>query len=51
MTISVRAIGEFGVLRPVELLTVSEGLAVDVIITTTQVAPPPLRAPTPEEED
>ena len=51
MTITVRAIYENGVLRPVEPLTLPEGEAVDVIIATTQQAAPILRVPTPDEED
>ncbi len=51
MTITVRAIYENGVLRPVEPLRLPEGEAVDVTIATTQATAPSLRAPTPEEED
>ena len=51
MTITVRAIYENGVLRPVEPLTLLEGEAVDVAVATTQAGAPPLRAPTPDEED
>jgi predicted DNA-binding antitoxin AbrB/MazE fold protein len=51
MTITVRAIYENGVLRPVEPLCLSEGEAVDLTIATIQQASPFLRAPTPDEED
>ena len=51
MTITVRAIYENGVLRPVEPLSLPEGEAVDLTIATTQPAAPLLRAPTPDEED
>jgi predicted DNA-binding antitoxin AbrB/MazE fold protein len=51
MTITVRAIYENGVLRPVEPLSLPEGEAVDLMIATTQQTAPFLRAPTPDEED
>ena len=51
MTITVRAIYEHGVLRPVEPLALPEGEAVDVTIATTKPAAPIMRAPTPDEED
>ena len=51
MTITVRAIYENGVLRPVEPLTLPEGEAVDLTIATLQPAAQILRAPTSEEED
>ena len=41
MTITVRAIYEHGVLRPVEPLALPEGEAVDVTIATTQAAMQP----------
>ena len=44
MTITVRAIYEHGVLRPVEPLALPEGEAVDVTIATTQAAMSTLRA-------
>ncbi len=51
MTITVRAIYEHGVLRPVEPLALPEGEAVDLTIATTQAAMSTLRAPTLDEED
>jgi predicted DNA-binding antitoxin AbrB/MazE fold protein len=51
MTITVRAIYENGVLRPIQPLTLPEGEAVDVTIATTLAAAPLMRAPTPAEED
>ncbi|MFI5461457.1 MAG: antitoxin family protein [Isosphaerales bacterium] len=51
MTITVRAVYENGVLRPVEPLALPEGEAVDVTIATTKPAGPILRTPTPAEED
>jgi Protein of unknown function DUF104 len=51
MTITVRAIHENGVLRPVERLALPEGEAVDVTIATTAACAPPPRAPTPDEGD
>jgi predicted DNA-binding antitoxin AbrB/MazE fold protein len=51
MTITVRAIYESGVLRPIEPLKLPEGEAVDVTIATTQAAAPSVRAPIPEAED
>jgi len=51
MTITVRAVYEKGVLRPVEPLALPEGEAVDVTIATTKPAGPVLRTPTPAEED
>ena len=51
MTITVRAIYQNDVLRPVESLTLPEGEAVDVTIAIMQHAAPILRAPTPDEED
>jgi len=51
MTITVRAVYENGVLRPVEPLGLPEGEAVDVTIATTKPAGPILRTPTLAEED
>jgi predicted DNA-binding antitoxin AbrB/MazE fold protein len=51
MTMTVRAVYEGGVLRPVEPLALPEGETVDVTIARTRPAGPALRAPTPEEED
>jgi predicted DNA-binding antitoxin AbrB/MazE fold protein len=51
VTITVRAVYEHGVLRPVEPLSLPEGEAVDVTIVTAKPAGPILRTPTPAEED
>ena len=51
MTITVRAVYEHGVLRPVEPLSLPEGEAVDVTIATARSTGPTLRPPTPEEQD
>jgi len=51
MTMTVRAVYEGGVLRPIEPLALLEGETVDVTITQTEPLGPPLRAPTPTEED
>src|ERR1700674_2394740 len=51
MTITVRAVYEGGVLRPIEPLALSEGETVDVTIAQTKPLGPRLRAPTPAEED
>jgi predicted DNA-binding antitoxin AbrB/MazE fold protein len=51
MTLTIRAVYEGGVLRPMEPLALPEGQSVAVIITTKEPAAPPLRAPTPTEED
>jgi predicted DNA-binding antitoxin AbrB/MazE fold protein len=51
LTITVRAVYEHGVLRPVEPLSLPEGEAVDVTIATAEPAGPVLRPPTPTEKD
>jgi predicted DNA-binding antitoxin AbrB/MazE fold protein len=51
LTITVRAIYEYGVLRPIEPLSLPEGEAVDVIIATQKAAAPTLRPATPAEKD
>jgi predicted DNA-binding antitoxin AbrB/MazE fold protein len=50
MTITVRAVYEHGVLRPVEPLSLSDGEAVEVTIATAEPAGPIERPPTPEEK-
>jgi predicted DNA-binding antitoxin AbrB/MazE fold protein len=51
MTITVRAIFENGILRPVEPLSLPEGETVDVTIAMGKPAEPILRPPTPAEQD
>jgi predicted DNA-binding antitoxin AbrB/MazE fold protein len=51
MTMTVRAVYEGGVLRPLEPLALPEGETFDVTIAQTKLLGPPLRAPTPAEED
>jgi predicted DNA-binding antitoxin AbrB/MazE fold protein len=51
MTITVRAVYEHGILRPVEPLALSEGEAVEVTIAFADKAEPIHRPPTPEEQD
>ncbi|MBI1915370.1 MAG: antitoxin family protein [Planctomycetes bacterium] len=51
MTLTIRAVYEGGVLRPLEPLTLPEGETVDVTIAKANPGGSPLRAPTPEEED
>lgn len=51
MTMTIRAVYEGGVLRPIEPLALLEGETVDVTIAQTNPLGPPLRAPTPAEED
>ena len=51
MTITIRAVYENGVLRPVEPLALPEGETVDVTIATTDPARPVLRTPTRAEAD
>jgi predicted DNA-binding antitoxin AbrB/MazE fold protein len=51
MTVTVRAVYEHGLLRPVEPLALSEGEAVEVTIAYADKAEPMLRSPTPLEQD
>ena len=51
MTITVRAVYEHGVLRPVEPLALAEGEAVDVTIAYASPAEPMLRSPAHLEQD
>ena len=52
MTMTVRAVYQDGVLRPAHPLALAEGETVDVTIAkAAPVTRPPLRPPTPEEED
>jgi predicted DNA-binding antitoxin AbrB/MazE fold protein len=51
MTMTIRAVYQGGVLRPVEPLALPEGETVEVTIARTKLVGPPLRAPTPAEED
>src|SRR5205814_2692358 len=51
MMLTIRAVYEGGVLRPVEPLTLTEGETVHVTIARTRPPAPALRAPTPAEED
>jgi predicted DNA-binding antitoxin AbrB/MazE fold protein len=51
MALTIRAVYEGGVLRPMEPLTLREGQTVDVMIAGAEPAVPPLRDPTPEEEE
>jgi predicted DNA-binding antitoxin AbrB/MazE fold protein len=51
MTMTVRAVYEGGVLRPIEPLVLSEGETVEVTIAQTKPLGRRLRAPTPAEED
>jgi predicted DNA-binding antitoxin AbrB/MazE fold protein len=51
MTITVRAVYEGGVLRPIEPIALNEGETVDVIIKQMKTLVPQLREPTLEERD
>src|SRR4051812_40271058 len=55
MTLTIRAVYEGGVLRPLEPFDLPEGEIVDVMIAKANPSSgslgPPLRAPTPEEAD
>jgi predicted DNA-binding antitoxin AbrB/MazE fold protein len=51
MTVTVRAVYEHGILRPVEPLALFEGEAVEVTIAYADKAEPMLRSPTPLEQD
>jgi predicted DNA-binding antitoxin AbrB/MazE fold protein len=51
MMITIRAVYEGGVLRPVQPLVLPEGETVEVTIAKTRPADPPLRAPTDAEAD
>jgi len=51
MTLTIQAVYEGGVLRPVEPLALPEGETVQVTIARTTPPRRALRAPTPEEED
>ena len=51
MIMTVRAIYEGGILRPIEPLALPEGETVDVTIAQTRPVGAPLRAPTPAEDD
>ena len=51
MTMTVRAVYQGGVLRPVQPLALDEGETVDVTIAQAKPAPSAPRPPTPEEED
>jgi predicted DNA-binding antitoxin AbrB/MazE fold protein len=51
MMVTTQAVYEGGVLRPLEPLSLPEGKTVEVIITETNRAGSPRRAPTPAEED
>src|SRR5205085_5459392 len=51
MTLTIRAVYEGGILRPLEPLTLPEGETVEVTIAKVNLGGSPLRAPTPEEED
>ncbi len=51
MAVTIRAVYEDGVLRPIGPLALSEGETVDVTIAKTRPAGFPLRLPTPAEED
>jgi predicted DNA-binding antitoxin AbrB/MazE fold protein len=51
MTVTVRAVYEHGILRPVEPLALFEGEAVDVTIAYAEKAEPRHRPPTPEEQN
>jgi predicted DNA-binding antitoxin AbrB/MazE fold protein len=49
--ITIRAVYEGGVLRPVQPLALDEGEVVEVTVAKAQPAQTALRPPTPEEED
>ena len=51
MMLTIRAVYEGGVLRPLEPLTLPEGETVEVTIAKANPGGSPQRAPTPEEED
>ena len=51
MAMTVRAVYEGGVLRPVQPLALAEGETVELTIASTRRSGPPSRAPTPAEED
>ncbi|HUY33060.1 MAG TPA: antitoxin family protein [Pirellulales bacterium] len=51
MTLTIRAVYEDGVLRPIGPLALSEGETVEVTIAKTKPAGPPLRVLTPVEDD
>jgi predicted DNA-binding antitoxin AbrB/MazE fold protein len=52
MSITIQAVYEGGVLRPLQPLDLAEGATVDVTVATTRPPlGPALRPPTPEEED
>jgi predicted DNA-binding antitoxin AbrB/MazE fold protein len=51
MTMTVRAVFEGGVLRPIEPIALIEGETVDVVITQMKPPVPQLREPTLEERD
>ena len=51
MTMTVRAVYQGGVLRPVQPLALDEGETVEVTIAKARPARPALRPATPEEED
>ena len=51
MTLTIRAVFEGGVLRPIKPLALSEGETVDVTISLTRSPAPSIRAPTPAEEE
>ncbi|HEV3006319.1 MAG TPA: antitoxin family protein [Pirellulales bacterium] len=51
MPLTFRAVYQDGILRPIGPLALSEGETVEVTIASTKPAAPPMRAPTPAEED
>jgi predicted DNA-binding antitoxin AbrB/MazE fold protein len=51
MTMTIRAVYEGGVLRPIEPLALPEGETVDIVIARKKPLDTLLRAPTPAEED
>jgi hypothetical protein len=51
MTITIRAVYEGGVLRPVEPLRLAEGETVDITIARPTTPSPPLQAPPPAQDD
>jgi predicted DNA-binding antitoxin AbrB/MazE fold protein len=51
MALTIRAVYEGGVLRPIEPLTLREGQTVDVMIAGAESTVVPRREPTPEEEE
>jgi predicted DNA-binding antitoxin AbrB/MazE fold protein len=51
MTITIQAVYESGVQRPIQRLDLAEGATVEVIIALPKLLGPAPRPPTPEEED